>query len=276
MDRGAFPRALRGFVAACCALVLAACFLTPGKFASELVLTKGGAFAFSYEGEITTMGLNQLAAMGGNGVFQAACVDDDMEPRDCTAAETADQRAEWEAEQDKDAREKEQFLKMFGGIDPSDPEVAEKLVATLREMRGWDAVSYRGDGIYDVRYRTEGVLTHSFLFPVLEDMPAMTHFVSVTPRSDGSVRVQAPGFGGEQAGMGQGLPMMMAMGAMQNGGKEAAPEIVLPDGQFTIRADGEILTNNTEEGPVSEGGMKVLRWTVDETSKTAPTALIAL
>ncbi len=274
MDQGAFPRVMRGFVAACGALALSACFLTPGKFDSELVLTKGGVFAFSYEGEITTMGLNQLAAMGNDASFEAECFGDDMEPRDCTADEVADQRADWEAEQEKDAREKEQFLKMFGGMDPGDPEIAAKLVATLRKMRGWEAVSYRGDGIYDVRYRTKGVLTHSFLFPVLEDMPAMTHFISVTPRTDGSVRVQAPGFGGEQAGMGQGLPMMMAMGAMQNRGEDAA-RIVLPDGQFTIRTDGEILTNNTEEGPAVEDGMKVLRWSVDESNKAAPTALIA-
>ena len=275
MDQRAFPRRMRVLAAACGALALSGCFLTPGKFDSELVLTEGGVFAFSYEGEITTMGLNQLAAMGNNASFEAECFDDDMEPRDCTADEVTDQLANWEAEQDEDAREKEQFLKMFGGMDPSDPEVAAKLVAALRKMRGWEAVSYRGDGIYDVRYQTEGVLTHSFLFPVLEDMPAMTHFISVTPRTDGSVRVQAPGFGGEQAGMGQGLPMMMAMGAMQSGGEDAA-KIVLPDGQFTIRTDGEILTNNTDEGPADEAGMKVLRWTVDESSKTAPTALIAL
>ena len=275
MDPGAVPRVMRALVAACGALALSACFLTPGKFASELVLTRGGVFAFSYEGEITTMGLNQLAQMDRPAPFEAECLNDKGEPRDCSAAEVADQRAGWEAEQDEEAREKEQFLKMFGGMDPSDPEVAEKLVATLRKMRGWEAVSYRGDGIYDVRYRTEGVLTHSFLFPVLEDMPAMTHFVSATPRTDGSVRVQAPGFGGEQLGMVQGLPMMMAMGAMHNGEEEAA-KIVLPDGQFTIRTDGDILTNNTEEGPVTEGGMKVLRWTVDESSKTVPTALIAL
>ncbi|ARU15597.1 hypothetical protein [Croceicoccus marinus] len=275
MERGAFPRVMRGIVAACGALALSACFLTPGKFESELLLTSGGVFAFSYEGEITTMGLNQLAQMGATQPFEASCADDGMEPRDCTAEEVEQQRAEWEAEQGEDAREREQFIKMFGGMDPSDPEIAEKLVATLRKMRGWEAVSYRGEGIYDVRYRTEGVLTHSFLFPVLEDMPGMTHFVSVTPRSDGSIRVQAPGFGGEQAGMGQGLPMMMAMGAMQDGDKDAA-QIVLPDGQFTIRTDGQILTNNTDEGPVVEGDMKVLRWTVDESSKTAPTALIAL
>lgn len=268
-------RAVRGLAAVASMAALAGCFLTPGKFDSELVLTKGGAFAFSYEGEITTMGLNQLANMDQPAAFEAECTEDDLEPRECTAAEVEEQRADWQAEQEQEARQKEQFIKMFGGIDPADPEIAEKLVGTLRKMRGWEAVSYRGDGIYDVRFKAEGVLTHSFLFPVVEDLPAASYFVTVTPRVDGRVRVQAPGFGGEQAGMGQGMSMMMAMGAMQDD-QSASTDMVLPDGTFTIRTDGEILANNTDDGPAEESGIKVLVWTVDQTSKTAPMALIGL
>lgn len=275
MKLSILSRAVRGLAALASVAALAGCFLTPGKFDSELILTKGGAFAFSYEGEITTMGLNQLASMEQPASFEAECTDDDLEPRECSAAEVEEQRADWQAEQEQEARQKEQFIKMFGGIDPADPEIAEKLVETLRKMRGWEAVSYRGDGIYDVRFKAEGMLTHSFLFPVVEDLPAPSYFVTVTPRVDGRVRVQAPGFGGEQAGMGQGMSMMMAMGAMQDD-QSASAEMVLPDGTFTIRTDGEILANNTDDGPVEDSGMKVLVWTVDPSSKTTPMALIGL
>ncbi|WP_230293358.1 hypothetical protein [Croceicoccus sp. Ery5] len=257
------------------AMALTGCLFTPGKFDSQLVLTKGGHFSFSYEGEITTMGLSQMAAMDEPEPFEPACYDEDMELRDCTGEEIQEQQADWEDEQAEDARDKEQFAKMFAGMDPSDPEMAEKLVLSLKKMRGWDEVSHRGNGVYDVKFRTDGMLTHSFLFPVLEDMPGMTQFVSVTPRADGSVRVVAPGFGGDQSGMGQSMSMMMAMGAAKNNGGDDT-EIVLPDGQFTIRTDGDILTNNTDEGPVTEGTLKVLHWTVDTTSKVAPTALIRL
>ncbi len=275
MKLSILSRAVRGLAALASVAALAGCFLTPGKFDSELILTKGGAFAFSYEGEITTMGLNQLASMEQPASFEAECTDDDLEPRECSAAEVEEQRADWQAEQEQEARQKEQFIKMFGGIDPADPEIAEKLVETLRKMRGWEAVSYRGDGIYDVRFKAEGMLTHSFLFPVVEDLPAPSYFVTATPRVDGRVRVQAPGFGGEQAGMGQGMSMMMAMGAMQDD-QSASAEMVLPDGTFTIRTDGEILANNTDDGPVEDSGMKVLVWTVDPSSKTTPMALIGL
>ena len=68
---------------------------------------------------------------------------------------------------------------------------------------------------------------------------------------------------------------MMAMGAMQDD-QSASAEMVLPDGTFTIRTDGEILANNTDDGPVEDSGMKVLVWTVDPSSKTTPMALIGL
>ena len=61
-------RAVRGLAAVASVAALGGCFLTPGKFDSELVLTKGGAFAFSYEGEITTM----TPLREGGDVYRAA------------------------------------------------------------------------------------------------------------------------------------------------------------------------------------------------------------
>ncbi len=277
MFQSTILRHARVAVLAAGALALSGCLFTPGKFTSELVLTKGGKFAFSYEGEISTMGLSQMAKMDQGEPFEAHCMDDEGEVRDCTDAESDEQYGEWEADQAKDAAEKQQFMKMFGGMDPSDPEIAAKLVDTLKKLRGWEQVSYRGDGIYDVSFKASGVLTHTFMFPIVEDMPPMGYFVSAIPRADGSVKVEAPGFGGDNGGMGPGsMGMMAAMGAMQQQGGEDMAEIVLPDGTFTIRTDGEILTNNTDDGPAMDGKMRVLSWTVDQTSDTAPMALIRL
>lgn len=257
-------------------LALSGCLLTPGKFTSELTLTQGGAFAYSYEGEISMMGLTQLAKMDSKKVFEAECYDDDFEPADCSEAEEAEQRAEWEAEQAKDAAEKEQFVRMMGNIDPSDPENAEKIADALRKQRGWNSVTSAGEGLFVVSYETSGVLTHGFVFPMVEKMPAFSPFVTALPRADGSVRVEAEGFGGEQmSGMGPGLGMMSMMGAGMANADGPAP--VLPDGTFSIVTDGRILANNTDEGPESlGGGMQKLRWTVDPSRKAAPMALIAL
>ena len=45
------------------ALALTGCFVSPGKFTSELVLEEGGAFSFTYDGEIFFLGLSDLAQM---------------------------------------------------------------------------------------------------------------------------------------------------------------------------------------------------------------------
>lgn len=262
---------------AACPLILSACLLTPGKFTSELVLKRGGAFAYRYDGEVSMMGLSQLAKMGGEKTFNPQCYDDDYEEAPCSEAEEAEQRAEWEAEQAKEAREKEQFVRMMGNIDPADPESADKLAEVLRRQRGWTSVEHKGDGLFEVSFAVEGSLTHGFVFPTVEKMPALSPFLTALPRADGSVRVEAMGFGGEaMAGMAPGLGMMAAMGAMKSGDGDA-PAPVLPEGTFTIVTDGRILANNTDEGPQAlEGGVQQLEWTVDASRKTAPMALIAL
>ena len=258
------------------ALLLAGCLLTPGKFTSELTLRKGGQFAYVYDGEISMTGLTQLAAMNGKAEFEPACHDDNFEARPCTDEEAAEQRGAWEAEQAKEAAEKEQFVAMMGGIDPSDPESADKLAAMMRKQRGWDKVEHVGDGLFRVHYAISGTLTHGFVFPMIEKMP-VSPFVAALPRADGSVRVEAEGFGGEKiAGMGPGLGMMAAMGAGHAGDADK-PAPVLPDGTFTIVTDGRILANNTDEGPETlADGMQRLTWKVDAGSKAAPTALVAL
>lgn len=257
-------------------LFLAGCLLTPGKFTSELTLRKGGAYSYVYDGEISMMGLSQLAAMGANDEFEPDCYTDDFEERPCTAEETTEQRRKWEAEQAKEAAQKQQFVKMIGNIDPNDPESVTKLADTMRRQRGWETVEHIGDGLFYVRYATSGTLTHGFVFPVIEKMP-VSPFVVALPRADGSVRVEAEGFGNESMpGMGPGLGMMAALGAGQAEGEDA-PDPVLPDGIFTLVTDGRILANNTDEGPEAlEGDMQRLTWKVDTTTKVPPMALIAL
>jgi len=274
------PFTLRRFAGAALAassLLLSGCLLTPGKFTSELTLTKGGDFSYAYDGEISMMGLSQLANMGSEKTFEAECRDDSFEERPCSAEEAATQRAEWEQEQAEDAAEKEQFVKMMGNIDPSDPESAEKLAELLRKQRGWNKVTHVGDGLFVVSYAVSGKLTHGFVFPLVEKMPALTPFVTALPRSDGSVRIEAEGFGGEQMpGMGPGLGMISMMTAGKQQDKDA-PAPVTPDGTFTIVTDGRILANNTDEGPETlADGMQRLSWRVDAAQKAPPMALIAL
>ena len=47
-------------------------------------------------------------------------------------------------------------------------------------------------------------------------------------------------------------------------------------GSFTIRTNAKILANNTDEGPVDEGAMQVLRWDVGPKTFGPPMALLKL
>ena len=283
-----------------CALALSGCFMTPGKFTSELAITGPDSFTFSYDGEIFFLGLSKLAQMEAmaKDAFTANCINDETyENRDCTPEEEAAQRKEWEAgAADRAAEAKkqaQQWASLMGGIDPSDPKAADELVALLQRQKGWERVVHKGDGVFDISYRVSGTMGHDFMFPAIEGFPAINPFVQVFMRKGGQVRINAPGFaaqGGENGGMG-GMGTMMgagslaalaamgaAEGATKNGGDpEAIPGVPMIDGSFTVRAAAgmRILANNTDEGPAADGAGEVLAWKISPRTAQAPTALIA-
>lgn len=279
------------------ALVLSGCFMTPGKFTSELAITGPDTFTFSYEGEIFFLGLSKLAQMdAGKEVFTPSdCYDDEsFEPRDCTEAEIASQRADWEAgaaERAEQAKKQaQQMAALMGGIDPSDPKAAEELVKLLQRQKGWERVVHKGDGVFDVSYRITGTMGHDFMFPLIEGFPTTNPFVQVFLRKGGQVRINAPGFAvqnTETGGMGTVLGAgsfagLAAMGAAEeaakNGGDAGSiPGVPQIDGTFTVRAAPgmRILANNTDEGPVAGTAGEMLVWQVSPRTTQAPTALIA-
>ena len=106
------------------ALALSGCFMTPGKFTSELAITGPDSFTFSYEGEIFFLGLSKLAQMD-SAVAEftpSGCYNDEtFEERECTAEEIASQRAEWDAgaaERAAKAKKDAEMMKaVMGGIE---------------------------------------------------------------------------------------------------------------------------------------------------------------
>lgn len=281
------PRTLRRLAAAAAlCLALAACFVLPGKFDSTLDLRKDGRFAFSYKGEIWVMGLSKLADMDRSGPFEpSTCYndDDDASQRECTEDELAKQRAEWDAEQKEAAEKKkkdaEEMKAMLGGLDPSDPKAGEELAARLRRQAGWKSVIYKGDGLYEVDFAMAGRLDHDFTFPTIERMPMLVPFVVLNRRNDGSVRIDTPAFnpngsGNPMTSMGPLAAMGAAAAAKDKG--EAAPKLPTLDGKFVVTTDGEILANNTDEGPKADTTGKRLEWIVNLRTQAAPTALIKL
>ena len=265
-------------------LLLSGCLLSPGQFDSELALMKDGRFTYSYDGEIQMLALSQLAQMGGDAEdeFAAQCRDDAFEERECTAAEVAEQKSEWDADAEERRAERDRKAKqmgaLVGGIDPSDPKAAEELVRILQRQRGWNAVEYLGNGLFDVDFAIAGRLTHDFTFPTIEKLPINTSFVTVILRDDNQIRVDAPAFVGEgdSASALGGFPLA-AVAAMSKGDSpDKMPEVVTPNGRFSIVTDGTILANNTDEGPQPHVGGQILTWEIGPRSEQAPTALIDL
>ncbi|WP_417818855.1 hypothetical protein [Tritonibacter scottomollicae] len=268
------------------ALLLSGCLLTPGKFTSELALMKDGSFTYSYDGEIQMLALSKLAEMGSktDEPFEAECFDEDFEERECTPAEVAEQKSEWDTEADnrraKKQREAEQMKAFLGGIDPSNPEAARDLADKLARQRGWNLVEYKGDGLFDVDFAISGQLTHDFAFPTIEKMAMANTFVSVVLRDENQVRVDAPGFaaqggGNPMQGMMAGMAGLAGLAESEGGDGEAPARLVAAEGRFSIVTDGRILANNTDEGPQRHAAGNVLTWDITPRTEQAPTALIA-
>lgn len=275
-------------------LALAGCFMSPGKFTSELVLTGPDSFTFSYEGEIFFLGLSKLAQMGAaaeESFTPSECFSDEtFEPRECTKEELEAQRAEWDAgAAERAARAKkdaETMKAIMGGIDPSDPKAAEQLVKLLERQKGWNRVVHKGDGLFEVSYAVSGTTGHDFMFPMIESFPPVNPFVQMFLRDGSQARINAPGFaiqngdnpiGGMAGGMGA-LAGLAAMGAAEGSDTPAVPSGPVLEGTFTIRTGPgmRILANNTDEGPeAAPGGGEVLRWSISQGTTQAPTALIA-
>lgn len=264
-------------------LLLGGCLFSPGKFTSELQLFADDQLAFTYDGEIQMLALSKLAEMANNGdeSFVAECYDADFEMAECSEAEIAEQQAEWDAGAEdrraEQAREAEKMRAVMGGIDPANPQAAQELAARLERQRGWQRVTYKGDGVFDVAFAVSGTLTHDFTFPTIEGMLGANAFVSVNLRDGAQVRVDAPDFSRQQDSNpmfgGGSLAALAAMAEADESGD--IPQIVMPEGTFTIVTDGRVLANNTDEGPAPHAAGQSLSWTIGATTRQAPTALIA-
>ena len=265
------------------AVLLAGCLLLPGKFGSDLSLRRDGSFSFGYKGEIILMALADPKDMAGpdaSATFTPEpCFDDEtIEKRPCTKDEVDKQKAAFDETQkgaaDKKKQDADMMKAMLGGIDPSDPKAGDEFAARLMRQQGWKSVIHRGNGRFDVEYNIAGRLDHDFVFPVIEKMSGVAPFLTVVRRTDGTVRVEAPAFstGGAASPM---MAMMQSMGGLKPDSKDS-DKLPKAEGTFAVVTDGEILANNTDEGPRPDAGGKRLSWVVNSQTAAAPTALVRL
>jgi hypothetical protein len=292
-------------------LLLAGCFLTPGAFNASMDVRKDGTFTFAYKGEMIFQSPNDLVGASaapkiwsdGNAKCSkdgepyydeyadasdatTAAVDSakrEAEPaasesgtRPCTKAELTKLKTDFDesqaAKRAKNKTESDQFAAMFG-FNPGDEAANQRIAANMMKYEGWKSVTYRGKGVFDVDYQLTSKAGHDFLFPLLPQGDFIIPFVALRKREGGTIGVNAPALvgGGIKALAARG----QALGRMA-GGKELAGMGSLTKGTFTLTTDGEILTNNTEDGPAKDARGRRLVWDIGPQTDKIPEALIRL
>jgi hypothetical protein len=270
-------------------LLLTGCPWGPGKFTSDLTLLKNGGFILDYKGEIVLQtppdagtkadpwkaemahcyksGRAEIAADSMDG-----SEDSDDPARPCTAAELAKLKIQHEkAAAEKAAsksKESAEMAKAFG-LPGFDDESNRAFAAKLMKFEGWRSVTYRGNGVFDVDYHFEGSAKQDFVFPMLPDNDLLIPFVAIRRRADGSVLVTAPAMTG-----GSG-PLAARAGAAAAEGMKNGP-VSRAQGRFTVISDGEILTNNSEDGAAPHPRGRAVHWDVSSGSTKIPETLIRL
>jgi len=245
-------------------LLLTGCLWGPGKFTSDLALRKDGSFVLDYRGEIVLETADAMAKPPWQDSMAHCTATGSTKERPCSAKEMADQKAEYDAKQKKD----EEAAKAFG-LPGNDEESNRAFAAKLVKYAGWRSVVYRGKGVYDVDYHFEGRATQDFVFPALPDNDFIIPFIAIRRRADGSVLVTAPAFTGGAGPLGARAGAAAA-GAMKEGPVSKA------QGRFTIITNGEVLTNNSEDGTAPHALGKQVHWDVGSGSNKIPEALIRL
>lgn len=285
--------------AAAAPLLLASCLWGPGKFNSTLALNKAGTFVLDYKGEI----LMQLpegkdAPAEPWSEKEAHCYTDgttsngivvrtvELSPdgktvapqpvskeRPCTKAELAELRASYErdaaARAESKRKESEQMGKLFG-LPGSDDESNRAFAAKLMKYAGWRSVAYKGKGVFDVDYHFEGRLSQDFVFPLMPESDLVLPFVAIRRRTDGAVMVNAPALTGGSGPFGARAKAMGLPDKGDDGPRSRA------EGRFTIITDGEILTNNSEDGPAPHAKGRQVHWDVGPGSTKVPEMLVRL
>ena len=280
--------AKRIFVAAA-PFLLTGCLWGPGKFASDLTLKKDGSFILDYKGEIVLQTppdaeakvepwSKEKARCRKSGRIELdpflGTVDEDDEDKvaPCSAEQLAEAKKDYEAaaaQKVKTKREEaEQMAKMFGL--PGFDEESNRVFATkLSKYAGYRSVTYRGKGVFDVDYHFDGRATQDFVFPAMPDNDVLIPFIAIRRRADGSVFVTAPSF---TSGVG---PLGARAGAAAAGAMKEGP-VSKAQGRFTIITNGEVLTNNSEDGAAPHAVGRQIRWDVGPGSTKIPEALIKL
>lgn len=234
-------------------VLLVGCAFSPGKFVSTLTILADRSFTFSYQGEVIAVDIAGEMAKGMGDAFKG--LGDADEKKKTTTSLLRD--AAWQEDEGAPATEEE-------SAEDDAEEAAKKeakfkaIAEALTKEAGYRSVTYKGDGVFVVDYQISGKLTHNFLWPYNIDAEVIFPFLVIELRGTDTVRVKAPAFGDSDS---------------PGKGKSDDAKTRL-DGTFTLITDGEIVSQNNEDGAKAEGNRRSITWKATPLSKDAPMAVV--
>ncbi len=244
-------------------LVLVGCAFSPGKFTSSLTILADRSFTFSYQGEVIAVDIAGEMAKGMGDAFK----DSDKEKKEGTSSTALFRAASWQEDCAAEPNPSDcADMPAENETAPAQDDAAEKakkeakfkaIAEALTKEAGYRSVVYKGGGVFLVDYRIAGKLTHGFMWPFNVDAEVIFPFVILELRGKDMVRVKAPAFGDNDS---------PAKGKIDDKSKL--------DGTFTLVTDGEIVSQNNEDGATSAGGRRTVTWKATPLSKDAPMAVV--
>lgn len=235
-------------------LVLVGCAFSPGKFTSSLTLLADRSFTFSYQGEVIAVDLASEMAKGMGDTFKDDAKDEDKKETSTTAMLRA---AAWQAK--TPGNKEEPAEEANSAADEAKKEAKFKAIGeALTKEAGYRSVVYKGKGVFQIDYQISGKLTHNFLWPYNLDAEVIFPFVVIEMRGKDQVRIKAPAFGDDDS-------------PAKGKGDDSKAKL---DGTFTLVTDGELVSQNNENGATSANGRKTVTWKATPLSKDAPMAVV--
>jgi hypothetical protein len=236
---------------------LSACLLAPGKFTSTLDVHRDRSFTFTYVGEVYAPP-------------PSSSIDEDK-AKDTGTTQSLN------SDSGRAVMMKAAATKDGGGTPapaipapkPEDEAKMRALAETLSKEYGYRSVRYMGNYRFLIDYQISGKLTHSFLFPFNIDGEVLVPFLAIELRGKDRIRLRAPGYANQES---KGLPGMGDMG-----GASGMPGANAMDGTFTLTTDGEVISQNQENGTATlPDGRKRISWRATPQTSDAPTAVLKL
>lgn len=231
--------------------LLSSCYLVPANFGAHLHVGKDGSFTYRYLGKIA-FALPEQPVLDWRDE-DARCQDEKGNVVTCSADKIAEQRAEYEAQQRQSAEAAAEIEELIG-FNPFDKAANEKIAKDMMQVRGWNRVLYRGQGVFDVDYEISGNLDRDYIFPVLPQAQLVMPFVAIKRGRSGTIEISAPGLVG-----GRAQNIVAGQVAAENMHEMALFGRI--NGTFRLTTDAEQSTYNGK--PAGKQPVQAIEWKIE-------------